>query len=373
VPVKTLPLKPNLGHLEDQARDLLSDHALRDLGAAQRIREFHPRFAGATDAEIFAAPLRLGDAQLAISRESGFATWARLKRHIEKPTLADQLNLPHHERIENAVFRRGLELLDAGDVTGLLAHLNQHPNLSRERVVFEGGNYFHNPTLLEFVAENPIRHGGLPRNILEIAKVILDAGVEQSALNATLMLVVTGSVVAECRAQLPLVDLLCDHGADPNSAMHAALHGEFQAVRALIGRGGRVDLPVAAALGNIEDARALLTSAVSGDRRLALALASQFGHVEIVRMLLDAGEDPSRYDPVGCHSHSTPLHQAALAGHLQTVQLLVERGARLDLKDIIWRDTPAGWAEHGGKTQIEAFLRAEQTKARGASRGGSSA
>ena len=53
-----------------------------------------------------------------------------------------------------------------------------HPNLTRKRVVFEGGNYFRNPSLLEFVAENPVRHGKLPKNIVEVTKVILDAGVE---------------------------------------------------------------------------------------------------------------------------------------------------------------------------------------------------
>ncbi len=122
-----------------------------------------------------------------------------------------------------------------------------------------------------------------------------------------------------------------------------------------------MDLPVAAALGTTEDARRLLPSATGRDRHLAVALASQFGYVGIVRLLLDAGEDPNRYNPVGCHSHSAPLHQAALAGHLEVVRLLVERGARLDLKDIIWRATPASWASHGGKTEIEAFLRAAET------------
>ena len=51
------------------------------------------------------------------------------------------------------------------------------------------------------------------------------------------------------------------------------------------------------------------------------------GTVEIVRVLLDAGEDPNRFNPVGGHSHSTPLHQAAGNGHLDVVKLLVERGA----------------------------------------------
>ena len=361
MPVRPLPSKPNLDHLKYQAKDLLRDLARRDLGAAQRIREFHPRFAGASDAEIFNAHLRLSDAQLAIARESGFASWARLKRHIEKPTPSDQLGLPHHERIEDATFRRGVDLLDAGDAAGLRAHLRQHAILVRQRMVFEGGNYFQNPTLLEFVAENPIRHGKLPGNIVEVTKVILDAGVEQSALNQTLGLVVTGSVVRECRVQVPLIDLLCDYGADPSSALHAALQGGPEAVNALLRRGALPDLPVAAALGGIEDAWRLLPATASRDRHLALALASQFGHVEIVRLLLDAGEDPNRYNPVGCHSHSTPLHQAAWAGHMKVVRLLVERGASLDLKDILWHGTPADWARHAGNAEIESFLRLEET------------
>jgi hypothetical protein len=360
MPVRPLPPKPNLDHLKYQAKDLLRDRARRDLAAAQRIREFHPRFSRASDAEIFDVRLRLSDAQLVIARESGFTSWARLKRHVEKPTLSDQLNLPHHERIEDATFRRGVQLLDAGDVVGLRAHLRQHPKLARQRVVFEGGNYFRNPTLLEFVAENPIRHGKLPPNIVEVAKVILDAGAEQSALNETLMLVATGSVPRECGMQLPLIDLLCDRGADPESAIHAALHGGLEAANALLRRGARVDFPVAAALGKIDDARRLLPGASSRDRHLALALSSQFGHVEIVRLLLDAGEDPNRYNPVGCYSHSTPLHQAALAGHMEVVRLLVERGARLDLKDIVWQGTPAAWARHDGRAEVEAFLRSKK-------------
>jgi hypothetical protein len=329
---------------------------------AQRIREFHPRFVGATDDEIFAAHLTLRDVQLAIARASGFPSWARLKRHTEKPAVSDQLNLPHHARIEDATFRHGVELLDAGDVAGLRTHLKQHPNLAHQRVVFEGGNYFRNPTLLEFVAENPVRRGTPPPNIVQVTKVILDAGVEESALNETLALVCSGRVSRECRMQLPLIDLLCDYGADPNSAIQTAVvHGEFEAVNALLQRGALVNLPIAAALGRSDDARRLIPSADRENRHRALALASQFGQVEIVRALLDAGEDPSRYNPIGFHSHSTPLHQATLAGHEGVVRLLIERGARLDLKDTLWQGTPADWARHGGRAAIEAFLRVEQT------------
>src|SRR5260370_5614038 len=100
MPVRPLPSKPNPDHLKYQAKDLLRDHSLRDLGAAQRIREFHPRFAGATDTEVFDAHLRLSDTQLAIARESVVPRWARLKRHIERPTLADKLSRSYQRRVE---------------------------------------------------------------------------------------------------------------------------------------------------------------------------------------------------------------------------------------------------------------------------------
>ena len=91
-------------------------------------------------------------------------------------------------------------------------------------------------------------------------------------------------------------------------------------------------------------------------RHRALALAAQHGHVEVVRLLLDAGEDPNRYNPEGNHAHSTPLHQAALAGHEPVVRLLVERGAWLDIKDTIYQATPLGWAWYAGQTAIAAYL-----------------
>ena len=260
-------------------------------------------------------------------------------------------------------------MIDAGDEEALRSHLRQHPKLVRQRVVFEGGNYFRNPTLLEFIAENPVRHGRMPQNIVEVAKVILDACALQSALdplalNETLMLVATGSVARECGVQLPLINLLCSRGAEPGSALHAAaLHGEDESLRALLRRGAAIDLPVAAALNLTEEFTRMLHGSNSQDRHLALALAAQFGHMAIVRMLLDSGEDPNRYHPPGGHSHATPLHQAAGAGHAELVHLLVERGARIDMKDVLWQATPADWARHEGKLEIAAYLRARESNA----------
>ena len=78
-------------------------------------------------------------------------------------------------------------------------------------------------------------------------------------------------------------------------------------------------------------------------------------------MLLDAGEEPNRYNPKGNHAHSTPLHQAASAGHIDVVRLLVTRGARLDIRDTVYEATPLGWAVYNGRTEIADYLRAQET------------
>ncbi len=359
MPTRRLPSSPHLDHLKHQARDLLKAHAAGDPEASQRLREFHPRFGRSTDAAIRGAKLALSDAQLTIAREYGFPSWARLKAQVERQERAD-LELPHHERIADPTFRRAVDLLDAGDAEGLRAHLKEHPGLVRQRVRFEGGNYFKNPALLEFAAENPIRHGRLPANIIEIARVVLDAGAktDRSILDETLALVASGRVLREQGAQIPLIDLLCDHGADPDQGLPPALvHAEFAAVDALLRRGATLDLAVSAATGRLAETQRLLPDASPEERHRALALAAQHGHAGIVRLLLDAGEDPDRYNPMGCHSHSTPLHQAAVYGHEEVVRLLVERGARRDVKDVLYHGTPADWARHAGRLEIEAYLR----------------
>ena len=363
MPVRSLPTSPSLDHLKNQAKDLLKGHAAREAEAAQRLREFHPRFGRSEDRAIFDSPLKVSDAQLAIAREYGFPSWGRLKQHVEMPALAAGLKRPHHERIEDANLRRAVDLLDAGDVTGLQALLKHHPGLVRQRAEFEGGNYFRHPSLLEFAAENPIRRGRLPENIVAVVKAILEAGPEPAARDETLMLVATGSVPRQCGVQRALIDVLCDYGADANSAARAAaLLGEMDAAGALLQRGAVLDLPLAAALGRVEEARRLLPASSAEDRHLALTMAADHGHAGMVRLLLDAGEDPNRYNPVGGHSHTTPLHQAALGGHEDVVRLLVERGARLDMKDILWRSTPEGWARHNGHTALAEYLREKMEK-----------
>ena len=159
-------------------------------------------------------------------------------------------------------------------------------------------------------------------------------------------------------AVVPLIELLCEYGADPDGAIEAAaLHGSLLAVRTLLQQGARMTLPVAAALNSVEDVRRLLPDAGNAERHMALVIASQIGWTDVVRMLLDAGEDPNRYNPIGGHSHTTPLHQAALIGNDALVRLLIERGANPNTRDLMWDGTPADWARHEGHAEVEAYLR----------------
>jgi hypothetical protein len=269
MPVKPLPSAPGLNHLRHQAKDLLRALAARQPAAAQLVREFHPRFTKASDDEIFSSRRTLANAQLVIARQSGFDSWPKLKRRVEKPAPGDDLNARIHERIADATFRRAVELLDAGDVPALTALLRSHPELAQETVEFEGGNYFRNPTLLDFVAENPVRQGKMPPNVVAIATAILEAGAKRNArtLNSTLGLVCSGRVAREAGMQPALIELLCAYGADANSALHTSVaHGEFAATSLLLTIGAQLDLPAAAALGRRPAPRARARRAIRPHR-----------------------------------------------------------------------------------------------------------
>ena len=179
-------------------------------------------------------------------------------------------------------------------------------------------------------------------------------------MDVALALLASSEVAQRCGAQLALIGLLCEYGARPDEAARtAAMYAQWGAVNALLDRGARLDLPLATALGRDDDVRRLFPSSSAEDRHWSLAFAAQFDRLNIARMLLDAGHDPNHFNPVGGHSHATPLHHAAGLGHREMVKLLVERGAKLDWKDTMWDATPVEWARHEGKAEVEAYLLAQ--------------
>jgi uncharacterized protein (TIGR03067 family) len=79
-----LPPRPDLDQLRRQAKSLLSSLEKGDPEALATIQQHLPAASGLSAAQIRSAGLRLADAQSAIARKTGFASWPRLARHVEQ-------------------------------------------------------------------------------------------------------------------------------------------------------------------------------------------------------------------------------------------------------------------------------------------------
>ena len=376
--IARLPCDSGLDGYERQANELLVAWKDGDPDAIRFVIHRHPSFLSdraswlpkkMSEDEIRSAPFALTDAQLTIARWYDFGDWNRLREYVDAVSVNGS---------PVAVFEAAIDAVIEGDTTKLALLLRRHPELVRDRstrVTFFDPPV-HRATLLHYVAANGVEghHQKTPANAVDIARMLLDAGAEVDALagfyggeHTTMSLLVSSGHPARAGVHVALVETLLDYGAaiegcgtgDWVSPLKTALAFGYSDVAAtLVRRGARVDsLSAAAGLGRLNDAARLLPTASAEDRHRALALASQQGYADLVKLLLDAGEDPNRYNPKGNHAHSTPLHQAALAGHDAVVRLLVERGARLDIKDAIYEATPLGWAEYGGRAAIAAYLR----------------
>lgn len=371
-----LPYDAPLSEYERQADELLATYRAGDGWALALLRGLHPRFRlvrvpwlarDASDAEVAAAGFGRDDVRLAVARRYNFADWDALAECVEATG----------RRGDVFRFEAAAEAVIDGDLAALERLLAEDPELVRarstRRTCFDPP--VHRATLLHYVGANGLEahRQRTPPNAPEIALALCEAGAEADALAgfygigcATLSLLASSSHPAEAGVQSELVEILLDHGAAiegrgekwGSPLATALLFGCMDAAETLVRRGARIDsVSVAAGLGRAQDVARLLPEADAASRHLALALAAQLGHADVVRQLLDAGEDPDRYNPEGGHAHATPLHQAALAGHLDVVRLLTERGARLDIEDRIYSSTPLGWAQHAGQRETEAYLR----------------
>jgi ankyrin repeat protein len=78
--------KVNLEQQRKRAKDLLRAHHEQSVEAAVRIARHLPRTKGIPAEQILASPFTLTEAHFVIAREAGFASWPKLKRHIEAAT-----------------------------------------------------------------------------------------------------------------------------------------------------------------------------------------------------------------------------------------------------------------------------------------------
>src|SRR5712692_11812152 len=312
-----LPFRSSLDQYQKQAEELLEAHRSGDSQATQVIHENHPRFLDSkipwlpknlSDSEIRSAAFELADAQLTIARCYDFQNWPALAEYVEAVT-----------RDGSPVFQfeSAVEAVITGDLAALESLLRDNPELVRARStrITHFDPPVHRATLLHYVAANGVEgyRQKTPENAVEIATTLLQAGAEVDALAdmygglyTTMSMLVSSCHPAKAGVQVALVETLLDFGAavEPRGSdkwgsplMTALAFGYQSAAEALVRRGARVDnIAAAAGLGRLADAERLLATADAESRHRALALAAQHGHAAIVRLLLDAGEDPSRYN-----------------------------------------------------------------------------
>lgn len=373
-----LPYRASHSDYDHQAASLLAAWRAGDPDAVDLFHRKHPRFLREdvrwlprrlSAADILQAPLDEDDARLATARAYDFLDWTHLADHVA--AVRDPTS-------PVARFEAAVEAVVDGDLATLRAALRDHPTLvgGRSTRVCCFDPPVHGATLLHYLAANGVEghRQRTPPAAVDVARTLLEAGAAPDALAdmyggrcTTLSMLVSSDPPTRAGLQVPLLEVLVDHGASVEAhgtgawtspLITALTFGFVDAAEALVRRGARVDsLAVAAGLGRADEVRRRLPEAGDEDRHRALALAAPLGRVEVLRALLDAGEDPNRYNPERLHAHATPLHQAVAAGHLEVVRLLVERGARLDLRDTLYEGTPLGWAEYLGKAEIAAHLR----------------
>ena len=164
--------------------------------------------------------------------------------------------------------------------------------------------------------------------------------------------------------------LLIDHGADlsmdagdgrtlyeaaavsgrPDLAHYLAEHGAD-----VVSLDATRRLAAACNAGDADAARALLDRDPDLLTRLPksggdlLTDAAGYNRLEAARVMLEIG---CPVNPSG----TTPLHQAALKGHVEMAELLIANGADVSARDDRHATTPLQWAQVGGHPAIQEFL-----------------
>jgi peptide-methionine (S)-S-oxide reductase len=348
------------------ARRIAVANLLLDAGAS-------PRHSGKDDMTPLHAAARRGPrtlVELLIRR--GALSWQTDRRRRtpidyarggEAPDRDAIIELLDRPVIRDKRFRAAVDAIHAGDLAGLERLLDRHPELMRMRAVEPDcypQDYFRDPKLFWFIANNPTLMRRMPKNIGAIGAAMIARGVAQEDLDEALGLVMSNGLSRAQSRQAELVTLLIEAGATatPPTVLVALAHRCVAPIRTLLDRGHPMTAPIAAALGRDRELASLLANAAPQERQEALALAVINRQAEAARLCLDAGADINAFLPV--HKHSTPLHQASVNDDGAMLRLLVERGARLDTRDKLWNGTPLNWAVHTKKRDAEAYLRAVQ-------------
>lgn len=220
MPTFPLPDDPSLEQLRKQAKDLRDLARAGAPGALDLVAAHHPKGAH---------PITLTGAQLVLARHHGFASWARLKQHLEMvqryrraPDEVEETTGPADEFLALACLRYG------GDDAPRRWHraarlLAEHPSLRSSSIHVAAAAADEAAVGMLLDAEPALAsleggpYGWAP--ILYLAYARHDPTVAEAALLGT-------------------AHLLLDHGADPNAGyLWHGLHPPFTALTGALGSG----------------------------------------------------------------------------------------------------------------------------------------
>ena len=284
---RELPAKPNLEHLKKQAKDLLRECQQGDAAAIVRFREF----------SVGASP-KLADAQHVIARDYGFATWTKLKEHVESlvraPEPAEMLSaavrasdavktarvLKNHPELKAHInepmanYGDGMQALLAAvqrsDRKTIDVLLRAGANINTRSQWWAGGIGVLDecaPDMAQFLIERGAvvdAHAAARLGMLEKLQELATADPGITGVRGA-----NGQTPLHCASTVEIAQYLLEHGAeiDARDLQHESTPAQHMlrvvqarhyprdrqdVARSLVGRGCRTDILMAAALGDLQ-------------------------------------------------------------------------------------------------------------------------
>jgi uncharacterized protein len=329
-----LPARPDLGQLHHQAKDLLRSAQRGDPDAIARINAVSGR-------------LILSSAQLALAREYGFASWAKLKLEVERR-----------------------DILNSRDLSRLARLLAEHPELATAKMEHWCDHQL-GADPLGYMAMLRFDHDrlGLPSELPgtgTIARALIDAGAPVNGYpgDSETPLITAASygdaevaqVLIEAGADIDAVSAPDSGGVPSGTAVdHAAVFGMTEVLDVLVAAGARLSrLEMAAAAGDITGWP--LARFTRQSRIRALVFAADHQRLGVIDQLIAAGTPVNEAD---AEWERLPLHTAAGNGRAASVRRLLAHGADPNLRDPRHHRTPLEEcqpADSPGHREVEAIL-----------------
>jgi ankyrin repeat protein len=331
-----LPANPSLDQLRHQAKDLLRAARRGDGDALGRIK-------------AVSTTMSLAAAQLAIAREHGYASWAKLKDEVDARTLEIALKVEAFcaaivsgrpgraarmlaETPEIAGYNFATAVL-LGDADRIEAELRRDPGLATRRDPRNGWTPLHAVCASRLHQLDP----ALAEGPAAVARMLIEAGADPLA--ASPRWTPLGCAIAATNtgpSNRSIVELLLARGAQP----------------------GEEDLYLAGFAHDRHELLPLLLAHVRKPADISRALAAPISNddTESVRLLLEAGADPAHY--LDDDGKPLPAVWAATNAGCSTdlVALLLDHGADRDLSGPDGR-TPYRLATTAGRTDLLEVLR----------------